>query len=96
MKEQTNKDKDMPVKKFKAGAITATVWNNSEKNNEGKDFMWYTVSICRIYTLDNGKTWKQTDSYRINDLPKVSLVSATAYEYLAMMEKTKDEVQEAL
>ena len=97
MKEQpTNKDKNMPVKKFPAGAISATVWMNTEKNHEGKDFMWYTVSICRNYTLDNGKTWMQTDSYRINDLPKVRLVAEQAYEYLATMKKPSSEDQETL
>ena len=64
-----------PEKKFKAGAITATVWtNNSEK---GK---YSTVNLDRVYK--DGESWKTTGSLRMNDLPKAVLVLSKAYEYL--------------
>ena len=74
-----------PEKKFKAGAISATVWNNTvEKDRKKIEFK--TVSIERSYKDSNGE-WKTTNSMRSNDLPKVALVAQKAYDYIVCNEK---------
>lgn len=69
---------NQPVKKFRAGAIAATVWNNQTKDGEYK-----TVSFERSYKDKDGN-WKQTTTLRMSDLPKAALVLQKAYEFLAL------------
>ncbi|RME31919.1 hypothetical protein D6789_01170 [Candidatus Woesearchaeota archaeon] len=68
-----------PLKKFRAGAVSATIWTNTSK--EGGEYN--TVSFERGYKDKDG-TWKTTSSLRLNDLPKAALVLTKAYEYLAL------------
>ncbi|MBR9692667.1 hypothetical protein GOV07_01915 [Candidatus Woesearchaeota archaeon] len=75
-----NESTNQPVKKFRAGAITATVWDNEAKEGEGT---YKTVSFERSYKDKEG-AWQRTTSLRMNDLPKASLVLQKAYEYIAL------------
>lgn len=74
-------EKPVPVKKFRAGAVSATVWKNDKKNKQGDKFTEYAVSLERNYTDKEGK-WNTTSSMKTNDLPKAELVSRQAYEFL--------------
>ena len=76
---------NMPEKKFSTGGLTATVWENQGKNKEGLDVSYRTVSFQRRYMDKNGE-WQSTNTLRINDLPKASLVLQKAFEYLVMKE----------
>ena len=70
-----------PEKKFKAGAVTATIWTNtSERGSYG------TVQLARVYK-DKNNAWKNTSSLRENDIPKATLVLQKAFEYLAFKEQ---------
>ena len=42
-----------------------------------------TVVIERSYK-DNNNEWKNTKSFRVNDLPKVAMLINKAYEYLVV------------
>lgn len=79
--------KKLPEKKFRAGAITATVWENTGKNKEGKENSYRTVSFERSYK-DKNDDWQTTNSLRMNDLPKAALVLTKAYEFLALNEQS--------
>jgi len=79
-------DKTRPAKKFRAGAVTATIW----KNRTEDDKEYSTVSFERSYKDKNGE-WKTSNSLRVNDLPKAAMVLNKAYEFLAMNEKATDE-----
>jgi len=81
---EVNMEKNKPIKKFKAGGVSATIWKNTNKVN-GKDVEFQTIAIDRSYT-DKDKKWRTTSSMRINDLPKVELVARKAYEYLTLKE----------
>lgn len=75
----------MPEKKFRAGAVSATVWKNESK--KGADsFAYYSVSLDRNYKDKDGQ-WKSTNSLRINDLPRASLVLNKAYEFILLRDK---------
>lgn len=76
---------NIPEKKFSTGALTATIWENQGKNKEGNDVNFKTVSFQRRYMGKNGE-WQSTNTPRINDLPKASLVLQKAYEYIVMKE----------
>ena len=76
---------NIPEKKFSTGVLTATVWENQGKSKTGEDVSFKTVSFQRRYKDQNGD-WQSTNTLRINDLPKASLVLQKAYEYLVMKE----------
>ena len=76
---------NIPEKKFSTGGLTATVWENQGKSKEGLDVSFRTVSFQRRY-MDKEGEWQSTNTLRVNDLPKASLVLQKAYEYLVMKE----------
>ena len=65
-----------PEKKFKAGSVAATVWQN-----EGKNGKYAMVKLSRTYR-DKENNWKETNSFREADIPKAKLVLGKAYEHL--------------
>ena len=78
----TNEIKNTPEKKFRAGAISATVWQNQGQNKKtGEATTYRTISLQRGYK-DKNDQWQNTGSMRINDLPRAALVLTKAYEYL--------------
>ena len=89
MNMKCSRKKNLPEKKFRAGALSATVWKNTIEK-EGKTFDFKTVSLERSYK-DNNDEWQTTSNMRINDLPKAVLVLNKAYEYLALREQTPEE-----
>jgi hypothetical protein len=76
-----------PEKKFRAGAIAATVWLNEGQSKEGEKRSFNTISFERSYKGKDGK-WKSTNSLRINDLPRAVVVLNRAYEYIVTKERT--------
>ena len=69
-----------PLKKFKAGALSATIWENIGQK-DGTSAVYNTVSFERSFKDKEGN-WQTTNSLRANDLPKASVVLQKAYEYL--------------
>ncbi|KYK25749.1 hypothetical protein AYK26_01910 [Euryarchaeota archaeon SM23-78] len=72
-----------PIKKFKAGAISATIWENQGKNKQGESISYNSISFDRNYK-DANDEWQTTNSLRMSDLPKAALVLNKAYEFLAL------------
>lgn len=82
--EKTNTG-NLPEKKFSTGAISATIWKNSGKSKTGQDVDYRTITLQRRYK-DKSDQWQSTNSLRVNDLPKASLVLNKAFEYLVLRE----------
>ncbi len=72
-------DKKAPVQKFRAGAISASIWEN--KSKDGNEFK--SVSFEKGYKDDKGD-WQKTNSLYVSDLPKAIVVLSKAYEALAL------------
>ncbi len=72
-----------PEKKFRAGAVSATVWMNSTEKGS-----FPSIQLSRSY-LDKEKNWKDTNSFNVNDVPKALVVLEEAYKYVTMREKEK-------
>ncbi|MFT4310909.1 MAG: hypothetical protein ACMXYC_04740 [Candidatus Woesearchaeota archaeon] len=75
-------------KRFSAGAISVTIWNNEQKQN-GKVISYPSVSLQRTYQDPQGN-WQHTANLRVNDLPKATVVLQKAYEFLV----TKAEIEQ--
>ncbi|NQU98111.1 hypothetical protein HQ533_01475 [Candidatus Woesearchaeota archaeon] len=82
--------KNFPEKKIRAGAVVATIWANSAVNKDGEQVSYKTISFERTYK-DKNNEWQTTNSLRMNDLPKATLVLTKAYEHLALSEKAVEE-----
>ncbi|MEO1322257.1 MAG: hypothetical protein AAFV59_04535 [Pseudomonadota bacterium] len=67
-----------PVKKFRLGRITATVWNNPNEKGEDR----YSASIVRTYK--DGDAWKETSSFFPEDLPVVSRLTDRALNHIML------------
>ena len=81
MSEETNSSTNgkgnKPAHKISLGNVQVAVWLN--KNTDGKQY--YSVTASRRYR--NGDTWKDSDSFRMSDLPVLSKSIELAFGYLA-------------
>ncbi|MBI2661125.1 hypothetical protein HYX09_02535 [Candidatus Woesearchaeota archaeon] len=75
--------KNLPEKKFSAGAISSTVWQNQGKGSNGEPVEYRTITFQRRYK-DKSGVWQSTSTLRINDLPKASVVLQKTYEYIIL------------
>lgn len=82
--------KNQPVKKFKAGPISATIWENQVQNQQGQTVSFKSISFDRNYKDANGD-WQKTNSLRMADLPRAILVLNKAYEFLALNSPETDD-----
>lgn len=80
-----------PEKKFRAGAVSATVWKNDRQRATGETFSYHTISLERRYKDQSG-TWKSASSLRLQDIPKAALVLNEAYRYLVLNGVQEEEV----
>ena len=77
---------NVPERKFRAGAISVTVWKNKGKSEQGDEVEYSTVSIDRNYKDKEG-AWQSTNSLRVNDLPRAAVALQKAYEHLVLKEQ---------
>ncbi len=80
-------EKKLPEKKFRAGAIAATIWQNEGHRKDGTVASFNTISFERGYKDKEGN-WKSTSSLRVSDIPRAVVVLNKAYEYLVMKHNT--------
>jgi len=69
-----------PEKKFRAGAVSITVWKNQTEKGE-----YSSIQIDKSYKDKEGK-WQKTGSLNTNDLPKAITGLTEAYKYLLLKE----------
>ena len=74
-----------PDKKFQAGAIEVSIFENEIQQN-GKTIKIKKVAFQKRYKSPQG--WKTTYSLDINDIPKAVLALSKAYEFLVMDSET--------
>lgn len=62
-----------PADKVQYGSVVATVWKNTQKDKDGNDIDFVSVSLSRSYKDKDGN-WQQTSSLRERDLADAELV----------------------
>jgi hypothetical protein len=77
-----------PEKKFNCGPISASIWANTRVVNS-ETVKFYSVTINKAYKEKD--EWKHTNSFNIEDLPKVALVADEAYKYIRLKSTDSDE-----
>jgi hypothetical protein len=79
-----------PIRKYSAGGIIASIWQNQAK--DGSEF--FSVSLDKRYKDADGQ-WKSSSSFKSSDLPKAMLVLQKSYEFMALKENILSEEQES-
>ena len=72
-----------PIKEFRVGSIKAAIWRNDVQQGE-RTVVQYSVKVQRSYYDKDSKQWKPTDFFFPNDLPRLQLVVAKAFEYVSL------------
>lgn len=75
-REPGDESGNRPVWEKRMGRITCSVW--PQENDKGKK--WYSVSISRIYRVND--QWKRSTSFSLNDLPLVARLAALAMDWI--------------
>ena len=86
---------NMPVKKFSAGGVTVSVWENEALGKDGIVNTYPSVSMDKRYKDKSGE-WKSSKSMKRDDLPKAILALQKAYEFLALKENENSSIADAL
>ena len=68
--------KKQPTHEIKLGRIRAAIWENQ---TEGQD-VWFNVTLSRLYK--DGDKWKDSSSFRRDDLPIVNKANDMAYGWI--------------
>ncbi|MGX7894390.1 hypothetical protein [Tsuneonella sp. HG222] len=67
-----------PVKKFRIGAVTASVWKNAGTNGD-----WHSVTLERVYK--DGDELKNTGALNTGDLLNAAKVLERAEAYVSSL-----------
>ena len=78
-----------PEKTFQHGACKAAVFINTVSKN-GQELKIPKVVLQKSYRDKEGN-WSTTDSYDVNDLPKLIVTASKAYQYLTEKQKNGEE-----
>ena len=78
-----SKQGNPPVEEFEAGTIRASIWRN-ELEQDGHAVVRYSIKIEKRYRQKQTGEWTSTDQYFPDDLPKLQLVAAKAFEYVSL------------
>lgn len=80
-----NQKKPKPIAKFRAGAMTTSVWKNTGKKEDGTEFTFETIQLQRSYK--KGADWiNETINLRKNDVANLVIVVKKAHEKVVFKE----------
>jgi hypothetical protein len=90
MKQEFKKDASKaPFLKLNAGVIKLAAWENEGKEYNGVPSKFVTLKLQRSYK--DGEVWKNTDSFRVNDIPVLQMLLQKAFEQVKMSKSDEAE-----
>jgi hypothetical protein len=78
-------DKSKPIKEFRAGNITASIWRN-EVQKDGQTILRYSIRVQKRFRKDDG-SYENTEYYFPEDLPRLQVCVQKAFEYTVLTER---------
>lgn len=82
-------DHNRPVHEIRLAQIRVSIWCNQGNGNRD----WHSVSISRVYR--DGDVWKDSTSFRRDDLPLVAKAAEMAYAWIWGVGSSREEKQHA-
>ena len=80
---------NLPVKEFRVGPITGAIWCKQDVIN-GRAVNKHSIKIQKRFFDKTTGDWHDTDYFFPNDLPRLCLVAAKAFEHIALRESEDD------
>ena len=68
--------KNKPAHEIRLSRIRAAIWANPN----GQDDVWFSVTVARLY--NDGDGWKDSSTFRRDDLPVVAKAMDMAYAWM--------------
>ena len=65
-----------PIHEIRLGTIRAAIWENQSRSKD----TWFGVTVSRLY--NDGTRWKDSSSFRRDDLPVVAKIMEMAYAWI--------------
>jgi hypothetical protein len=69
-----------PTMKYSCGSVSVAVWDNEIETPNGTRTV-QRVTVDRSYKDKDG-AWKHTDSFNVNDIPRLMLALQKAFEHM--------------
>ncbi len=83
---------NLPLKKFRAGAIEGVIWANKRKREDGSEIEFKTATLRRSWKDKEQDIWREEKiNLRRNDLPKIQLIVQKLQEDLFLNASGKGE-----
>ena len=66
---------NLPIKKFRSGAIEGVIWANKRKQEDGTEIEFKTVTLRRAWKDRETNVWREEKlNLRRSDLPKMHII----------------------
>ena len=78
-----------PIHEIRLGTIRAAIWANENR----PDDVWFAVTLSRLYK--DGTGWKDSTTFRRDDLPVVAKVMDIAYAWIWERQTSKSRADDA-
>lgn len=74
---------NLPIKKFRSGAIEGVIWANKRKRDDGTEIEFKTATLRRSWMDKEQEIWREEKlNLRRQDLPKIQLIVQKLQEEL--------------
>ena len=86
---------NLPIKKYRAGALDVAVWNNVKKTRDGEEISFKTISLRRSWRDKEQDIWRDEKiNLRKGDIAKAIVLLQKAQEELFLSDESHDEEEE--
>ena len=82
-----------PVAKFRAGQVSAAIWENEVTTKTGKQVTMLKATVERRYRDRDGQ-WKSSSSFARNEIPLAIHCLQKSFEHIVESQKDSDSVEE--
>ena len=84
-----------PVAKFRAGQVSAAIWENEVTTKAGKKVTMLKATVERRYKDRDGQ-WKSSGSFSRNEIPLAVYCLQKSFEHIVEGQKDDDSVEEEI
>jgi hypothetical protein len=88
-----NTVKKSPLNVFKCGPIRVAIWLDSRIIDDAVVEI-HSIRIDKSYKDKDGNEWKYTNTFNVEDLPKVAVLAMEVYKFLRVKTSENNNVSE--
>jgi hypothetical protein len=73
-----------PIRKFRAGRLQLAIWERDGRTRSGQAIKLHRITLNKRYRVKGTDEWKDSNSFFLDDLPRLRLLLDKAYEHLLL------------